>query len=96
MPETIRHDAFCPNCGVPRMGAFRFCLACRFDFDTVGGLGPARRPRIGRGAAGGHGDRSSRRVVVGDGAFELSPWTALVFILAIVGLSSLLVVLLSR
>jgi endonuclease YncB( thermonuclease family) len=27
---------FCPNCGVARVGAFRFCFACRLDFDTLG------------------------------------------------------------
>jgi endonuclease YncB( thermonuclease family) len=25
---------FCPNCGVARVGAFRFCFACRLDFDS--------------------------------------------------------------
>jgi endonuclease YncB( thermonuclease family) len=27
---------FCPNCGVARVGAFRFCFACRLDFDSLG------------------------------------------------------------
>jgi micrococcal nuclease len=27
---------FCPNCGVARVGAFRFCFACRLDFDALG------------------------------------------------------------
>jgi endonuclease YncB( thermonuclease family) len=25
---------FCPQCGTARVGAFRFCRGCRFDFDT--------------------------------------------------------------
>jgi micrococcal nuclease len=27
---------FCPNCGVARVGAFRFCFDCRLDFDALG------------------------------------------------------------
>jgi micrococcal nuclease len=27
---------FCPQCGVARMGAFRFCTGCQLDFDTIG------------------------------------------------------------
>jgi hypothetical protein len=26
---------FCPRCGLPRTGAFRFCRACQFDFDSA-------------------------------------------------------------
>jgi hypothetical protein len=26
---------FCPRCGNPRTGSFRFCRACQFDFDSV-------------------------------------------------------------
>src|SRR5215207_458001 len=26
---------FCPNCGVERTGAFRFCMSCKFDYDTL-------------------------------------------------------------
>jgi hypothetical protein len=26
--------AFCPRCGEPRIGAFRFCLKCQYDFDS--------------------------------------------------------------
>jgi hypothetical protein len=26
---------FCPQCGVERVGAFRFCRGCKFDFDSV-------------------------------------------------------------
>jgi endonuclease YncB( thermonuclease family) len=29
------HD-FCPRCRTERIGAFRYCLSCRFDFDTPG------------------------------------------------------------
>jgi hypothetical protein len=26
----------CPACGIRRMGAFRYCLSCRLDFDALG------------------------------------------------------------
>jgi hypothetical protein len=26
---------FCPRCGTPRVGAFRFCRSCQFDFETL-------------------------------------------------------------
>jgi hypothetical protein len=26
---------FCPSCGQPRTGAFRFCRGCGFDFDAA-------------------------------------------------------------
>jgi len=32
---------FCPKCGTPRVGAFRFCRSCQFDFDEISGSGPA-------------------------------------------------------
>lgn len=25
---------YCPQCGTPRLGAFRFCRSCQFDFDA--------------------------------------------------------------
>ena len=28
-------SAFCPRCGTPRVGAFRFCRSCQFDFDDI-------------------------------------------------------------
>jgi len=28
-------STFCPTCGTRRVGAFRFCRSCGFDFDTV-------------------------------------------------------------
>ena len=28
------NSQFCPQCGTARLGAFRFCRNCRFDFDT--------------------------------------------------------------
>ena len=32
----------CPFCGTKRIGAFRYCRACRFDFDTLGADAAAR------------------------------------------------------
>jgi hypothetical protein len=26
---------FCPKCGTPRVGAFRYCQGCRYDFDEA-------------------------------------------------------------
>src|SRR5438094_8136284 len=26
---------FCPSCGTPRTGSFRFCRKCQFDFDST-------------------------------------------------------------
>lgn len=34
---------FCPNCGHKRLGNFRYCTACKFDFDTATAL-EAREP----------------------------------------------------
>jgi hypothetical protein len=27
--------SFCPRCGTPRLGAFRFCRTCELDFDAL-------------------------------------------------------------
>jgi hypothetical protein len=27
--------SFCPRCGTPRLGAFRFCRQCELDFDAL-------------------------------------------------------------
>jgi hypothetical protein len=31
----IRLKDFCPRCGTPRVGSFRFCRSCGLDFDAV-------------------------------------------------------------
>src|SRR5258705_10079352 len=36
-------DHFCPSCGTTRIGAFRFCRSCRFDFDEPR-VDPSDRP----------------------------------------------------
>jgi hypothetical protein len=38
--------AFCPNCGTPRVGAFRFCRSCQLDFDALNGTAPASGPPV--------------------------------------------------
>lgn len=35
-------SSFCPNCGTPRVGAFRFCRSCQFDFDELAAAPPPR------------------------------------------------------
>ena len=30
-------SSFCPKCGTPRVGAFRYCRSCQFDFEEIGG-----------------------------------------------------------
>jgi hypothetical protein len=30
-----RTGTFCPQCGTPRVGSFRYCGSCRLDFDTL-------------------------------------------------------------
>jgi hypothetical protein len=32
---------FCPQCGKPRTGSFRFCRSCGFDFDSTPSAAPA-------------------------------------------------------
>ena len=31
----VARSGFCPQCGTPRVGAFRYCQSCRFDFDSA-------------------------------------------------------------
>ena len=38
--------AFCPNCGTPRVGAFRFCRSCQLDFDAPTGSARAAGPPV--------------------------------------------------
>jgi hypothetical protein len=42
MPEPIQK--VCPSCGARRIGSFRWCRECGFDFDSVREAGPAPRP----------------------------------------------------
>ena len=35
---------FCPQCGNARVGQFRFCRTCQFDFDTLGAAPAAVAP----------------------------------------------------
>ncbi len=51
---------FCPNCGTARIGAFRFCRTCQYDFEAAAPAGTMQQaaasvgappPGQGRGAA---------------------------------------------
>ena len=35
----LTSTSFCPKCGTPRVGGFRFCRLCQFDFDEISGAG---------------------------------------------------------
>jgi hypothetical protein len=35
--------SFCPRCGTPRLGAFRFCRQCELDFDALS-FSPTAQP----------------------------------------------------
>ena len=66
-------EQFCPQCGTPRVGAFKFCMACRLDFDAltpeptpapvhvapVGWIPPDRATKASSGK------RLSRRSIIG-------------------------------
>ncbi len=39
---------FCPNCGTPRIGSFRYCRSCQFDFDS-GETAPVPAAQASRG-----------------------------------------------
>jgi micrococcal nuclease len=54
---------FCPRCGSARVGAFRFCRSCGFDFDAQA-TQPSSPPASVPVAAGGTGNRFSRRTIV--------------------------------
>jgi hypothetical protein len=36
--------SFCPRCGTPRLGAFRFCRTCELDFDALTSAPPTEPP----------------------------------------------------
>ena len=36
----------CPTCGTPRMGSFRFCRSCGFDYDASVSVPPAAMPGV--------------------------------------------------
>lgn len=40
--DLMTETRFCPGCGTPRLGAFRWCRSCQLDFDTM--TDPAARP----------------------------------------------------
>jgi hypothetical protein len=37
-------STYCPNCGTPRVGSFRFCRKCQFDFDSIQDSASAAAP----------------------------------------------------
>jgi hypothetical protein len=43
-------STFCPHCGTPRVGFFRFCRSCGFDFDTIPATHASVPPRISQPA----------------------------------------------
>jgi len=46
---------YCPRCGTPRVGSFRYCRSCQFDFDSAEPVAPTDQrahgdpPRVGGG-----------------------------------------------
>ena len=51
---------FCPRCGSARAGAFRYCLGCRLDFDSLGQL-PSSPNAVGPTMQSVHGGPVSAR-----------------------------------
>jgi hypothetical protein len=43
-------STFCPKCGTRRVGAFRFCRSCGFDFDTVPAIHAPVQPMVSQPA----------------------------------------------
>jgi hypothetical protein len=43
---------FCPNCGAERTGNFRFCMSCKFDYDTLSTTSPPEPERVSAAAEG--------------------------------------------
>jgi micrococcal nuclease len=77
---------FCPRCGTARLGAFRFCRGCAFDFDAVdGGVIPAAVPMavapalVSTVASGRVSRRVSGRAILG---------TILVFVVGLAAMGS--------
>ena len=56
---------FCPNCGNPRTGWFRFCRSCGFDFDAPSA-----------GTAGPYGDLADPCTAAGGGSAPADPTAA--------------------
>ena len=49
-------DELCPMCGTRRIGSFRYCRTCRFDFDAPMSQAPGQAPtRRRRRATSGPG-----------------------------------------
>jgi len=45
-------EEFCPRCGTARVGSFRYCRSCGFDFDAEGSSAPdATAPPTGKAAS---------------------------------------------
>jgi hypothetical protein len=97
MADSVTFRRACPACGRRRIGAFRFCTGCGYDFDGGGAVGERWRPvrlAFGRSANAGHADR--RGVVVGAGTIEFSVGVMQAIVIAISGIATLIVALLSR
>ena len=45
-------ETSCPKCGTRRVGAFRFCLSCGFDFDLVPAVHAPVTPMVSQRAPG--------------------------------------------
>jgi hypothetical protein len=41
---------FCPQCRTPRVGTYRYCASCGFDYGAIGPAGPQRAERTDAGA----------------------------------------------
>jgi hypothetical protein len=87
----------CPACGRSRIGAFRFCTGCHYDFDGAAdaGEGP-RRVLLAFSRSAGSRASDRRGLIVGAGTLELSAGVLRAIVIAISGIATLLVVVLSR
>src|SRR3954451_16748738 len=67
---------FCPQCGAARLGAFRFCRQCRFDFESSAAsatsAAPVLPPQVVPGRAVSGGSRwSAKRIAAAAAAVVL-------------------------
>lgn len=78
-------EDLCPSCRTGRLGAFRFCRSCGFDFDTLGADSGAPFGRSLPGAVEGDAIATS-----GEGRFPARGLLALAFVVlvGVAGLSS--------
>jgi hypothetical protein len=76
---------YCPNCSTPRVGSFRYCRSCQFDFDSLAASPTTTTAAVPRPVASAGQVPMDRRAIAGSYRSAVY-WSCLLRVMVGIGL----------